>query len=55
MAADTPALVVENAGHPDCRTVRSRLVDLPGAVAAAGITSPATTIIGPVAGLDLGL
>ena len=55
MSADTPALVVENAGHPDARAVRSTLGDLPAVVAEAGIGTPATTVIGAVAGLDLGL
>lgn len=55
MAADTPAVVVENAGHPDSRVVRAGLGDLPAAVLEAGISSPATTIIGPVAGLHLDL
>lgn len=53
-APDTPALVVENAGHPDARVVRSTLADLPAAVEAAGIATPATTVIGQVAGLELG-
>lgn len=55
MAADTAAAVVENAGHPHARVVRATLGELPAAVAEAGISSPATTVIGAVAGLELDL
>lgn len=54
LAADTPAVTVEKAGHPDQRVVRGTLATLPGLCAAAGIDAPATTIIGAVAGLELG-
>ncbi|MEN0071829.1 MAG: SAM-dependent methyltransferase, partial [Propionicimonas sp.] len=55
LAADTPAAVIENAGHPHVRVVRETLAGLPAAVAGAGIGSPAVTIIGAVAGLELDL
>ena len=49
---DTPAAVIENAGRPGARLVRAELATLSEAVAEAGITSPAVTVIGHVAGLD---
>ncbi len=54
MAPDTPAVVVESAGLPGARVVRSTVADLPAAADRAGIGSPATAVIGAVAGLDLG-
>lgn len=53
MAPDTPAVVVENAGHPEARVLRSRLGEVAAAAERAGIGSPATIVIGAVAGLDL--
>ena len=55
LAPTTPAAVIENAGHPDARLIRSTLADLPGAAADAAVVSPAVTVIGAVAGLDLPL
>lgn len=55
LAADTPAAVIENAGRTDARVVRSPLAALSGAAVQAGIVSPAVTVIGEVAGLDLQL
>ena len=46
-------MVVENAGHPDARVLRSRLGEVAGAVERAGIGSPATVVIGAAAGVDL--
>lgn len=54
-AADTPAAVIENAGRPGARVVRGTLGALPEVVAEAGVVSPAVTVIGEVAGLELGL
>lgn len=53
LAADTPAAIIENAGRPDARTVRSTLAGLPEAAAEAAVASPAVTVIGEVAGLEL--
>lgn len=46
----TPAATVADAGLPSQRVVRSTLADLPAVVEAAGIGSPAVTVIGAVAG-----
>jgi uroporphyrinogen III methyltransferase/synthase len=46
----TPVLVVENGTLPDQRSVRTTLAGL----ATAGVSPPATIVIGDVAGLDLG-
>jgi len=53
MAPDSPAAVIENAGRPTARVVRGVLGTLADLVAEAGVASPAVTVIGPVAGLDL--
>lgn len=55
LPADTPATIIENAGRPDARLIRSTLTDLPAAAVAASVVSPAVTVIGEVAGLDLPL
>ena len=44
----TPAAVVHRATMPGERVVRATLVDLPAAVAAAGIGAPAIVVVGPV-------
>jgi uroporphyrinogen III methyltransferase/synthase len=48
-ASDEPAAVVERGTLPGQRTVTAPLSELADAVAAAGITPPAVTLIGPVA------
>lgn len=53
LPAQTPAAVIENAGRPDARLIHSTLAELPAAAAAAAIVSPAVTVVGAVAGLDL--
>lgn len=55
LAPDTPAAIIENAGHPGCRVVRGTVADLPEAAEDAQIASPAVTVIGAVVGLDLEL
>jgi uroporphyrinogen III methyltransferase/synthase len=47
-AADTPAALVYWATTGRQRTVEATLADLPGAVAAAGLKSPALVFVGPV-------
>lgn len=54
MAGETPVATVENAMHPEQRVVRATLATIAQACREAGIEAPATTIIGKVAGLDLG-
>lgn len=53
LAPDSPAAVIENAGRPGARVIRATLGTLSEVVAEAGVVSPAVTVIGPVAGLDL--
>ena len=53
MDPDTPSVVVENAGHPNARVLRSRLGEVAQAADRAGIGSPATVVIGAAAGIDL--
>ncbi len=48
----TPAATVSNAGHPGQRSVRATLADIARASAEAGLTAPAVTVIGSVAGFD---
>lgn len=48
----TPAVTVADAGLPGQRTVRATLADIAEVTAAAGITPPAVTVIGAVAGFD---
>ena len=50
LPADTPAATVADAGLPGQRTVRGTLASIAADVAAAGIGSPAITVIGAVAG-----
>lgn len=49
--AATPAAVVRMASTGEQRTVEAPLDDLPAVTAAAGITAPAVTLIGPVVAL----
>ncbi len=53
LAPDTPAAIVENAGHSHGRVLRAPVAELPADARNAGIVSPAITVIGPVAALDL--
>jgi glutamate-1-semialdehyde 2,1-aminomutase len=53
LAPDTPAAIIENAGHPEVRVVRATVSTLPGEADAAAIVSPAVTVIGDVVGLAL--
>lgn len=53
MAPTTPAATIADAGLASQRVVRATLDELPDAVDAAGIGSPAVTVIGAVAGGDL--
>jgi len=48
-----PAAIVERAGDPRLRVVRAPLGDLPQRAQEAGISPPALTIVGAVAGLQL--
>lgn len=48
-SAATPAIAVENAGHPYARAIASTLGGLAEAVAAAGPTGPVVLLIGEVA------
>lgn len=50
-AAETPAAVVQLASTGDQRTVEAPLQDLPDAVQAAGLSSPAIVLIGEVVAL----
>ena len=54
MADTTPAAVVSDAGLLSQKIVKGPLADIAGAASLAGINPPAVTIIGDVAGLDLG-
>ncbi|MDO5500758.1 MAG: uroporphyrinogen-III C-methyltransferase [Propionibacteriaceae bacterium] len=54
MAGSTPAAVVADAGLPSQKVVRATLTDIAEAAALAGVTAPAVTVIGDVAGLSLG-
>jgi uroporphyrin-III C-methyltransferase len=49
LAADTPAVTIENGTLAAQRVVRGTLADIAGAVAEAGIAPPAITVIGAVA------
>lgn len=53
MDPDLPAATIADAGLAGQRAVRSTLAALPDAVEAAGIGSPAVTVIGAVAGGEL--
>jgi uroporphyrin-III C-methyltransferase len=48
----TPAATVSNAGYPGQRSVRASVADIAAVTAAAGLTAPAVTVIGSVAGFD---
>ncbi len=48
----TPAATVSDAGHPGQRTVRATLADIAATTSAAGLSAPAVTVIGSVAGFD---
>ncbi len=52
MAPDTPAATVADAGHPGQRTVRASVSEIAAATEQAGLTPPAVTVIGSVAGFD---
>ncbi|MGO4956494.1 uroporphyrinogen-III C-methyltransferase [Luteococcus sp. Sow4_B9] len=52
MAADTPVAVIAQAGHPQMRQVRGPLDQI--AELAQDVRPPAVTVIGEVAGLQLG-
>ena len=52
MDPETPAATVADAGHPGQRTVKARLVHIADATNDAGLTPPAVTVIGSVAGFD---
>lgn len=54
LASETPAATIANAGGADSRVVRGRVSDMARIVAEAGIRPPAITVIGQVAGLELG-
>ena len=49
----TPAAMVENAGLPQMRVVRSTISEISEAAKAEGMRPPAVTIIGEVAGLGI--
>ncbi|WP_432558855.1 uroporphyrinogen-III C-methyltransferase [Granulicoccus sp. GXG6511] len=55
LAADTPAAVVADAGLPSQKVVKAPVADIADAAAGARISPPAVTVIGDVAGLDLGV
>ena len=50
---ETPAAVIQEAGHDSQRSLRTTVGKLAAEVKAAGIEPPAVTVIGEVAGLDL--
>ena len=54
MSAGTPAAVVENAGLPQMRLLRSTVSQVASAAREADIKPPAVTILGEVAGLIVG-
>ncbi len=54
MAGDTPAITVADAGLASQRTVRGTVATIAAAAAAAGVRSPAITVIGAVAGFAAG-
>ncbi len=53
MDASTPAAIIHKAASPDMGVVRGTVSTLAQLAAEAGITAPAITVIGAVAGLDL--
>jgi uroporphyrin-III C-methyltransferase len=52
MDPGTPAATIADAGHPGQRSVRARLDGIADATTAAGLSAPAVTVIGSVAGFD---
>ncbi len=52
MDPSTPAATVSDAGHPGQRTVKAGLSGIAAATADAGLSAPAVTVIGSVAGFD---
>ncbi len=52
-APDTPAAVIERAGWPEQRIVRGPVSEIADLVAAAGLATPAVTVIGAVVDVDL--
>jgi uroporphyrin-III C-methyltransferase len=52
LSADTPAVTVGDAGLPGQRLVRGTLIDIADLTRRAGITAPAITVIGAVAGFS---
>lgn len=48
---DTPAALLAAMAWPEARAVRAPLAELPAAARAAGMTAPATLVVGPVAAL----
>lgn len=53
MAGSTPAAVIADAGLPSQRVVRGAVSEIAAVAAEAGITPPAVTVIGEVAGLEM--
>lgn len=51
LAPDTPAAVIQNGTRPDQQTVVGTVADIAARAEAAGVTPPAMTLIGRVAGL----
>lgn len=54
LPGDTPAATVADAFGPDQRRVSATVATIAAAVAEQGVAAPAITVIGDVAGLDLG-
>ena len=54
LPTDTPAAIVMSAGSPQMRVLRGRVADIALLAAGQGVEPPAITIIGAVAGLELG-
>ncbi|MBQ0901133.1 uroporphyrinogen-III C-methyltransferase [Micromonospora sp. U21] len=50
-APDTPVLAIQDAGHPDQRSVPARLDEIGAVAARAGIAPPAVFVLGPVVAL----
>ena len=51
MAADTPAVMIENGSTPAQRVLRGTLASIARQAAGAEVAPPAITVIGAVAGL----
>ena len=54
LPTDTPAAIVMSAGSPQMRVLRGRVADIARLASDQGVEPPAITIIGAVAGLELG-